>query len=162
MWGYIVFAAVIGAAGGWIIRPLLSGKDRVNAYTSSPENLLEQLTHKKEGAYAAIRELQFDLHMGKLSAEDFQNLKRQYMQEAAGYLKASDDLQFRQAERASRADKDIEEEIEREVASLRRQKAKPGRFVYCAVCGQKAVVDDNFCGGCGSKLKKDRIETASR
>ncbi len=92
MLGYIViFGLVIGACY-WIINPLLQQDGRQNGFTPKPENILEELKNKKEGAYATIRELEFDLSMGKLSEEDFQILKRQYVQEAVGYMKAMDNL----------------------------------------------------------------------
>ncbi len=88
----IIFGLVIGACY-WIINPLLREDGRQNGFTPKPEDILEELKNKKEGAYATIRELEFDLSMGKLSEEDFQTLKRQYAQEAVGYMKAMDKLE---------------------------------------------------------------------
>lgn len=112
MWIYIFFAAFLCSAGVWIFKPLLLQKDQTNPRESDQGNTLERLIEEKEGAYAAIHELQFDLHMGKLSEADFQILKRQYMQQAAGCLQAMDKLQLRLAEKQMLADKHIEEEIE--------------------------------------------------
>ena len=67
---------------------------------------------KKNGAYATIRELEFDLSMGKLTEEDFQILKRQYTQEAVGYMKEMDKLESSQATFSKPVDTDLEDEIE--------------------------------------------------
>lgn len=161
MWVYVIIVWLILGAGYWIIKPLLQANGHLNAYTSNPEDVLERLNYKKEGVYAAIRELEFDLNMGKLSEEDFQILKQQYMQEAAGYLKEMDEIKSLQAKATKLSDEDIEEEIEQEVTSIRLQKSTSEKYVYCTLCGEKASVEDNFCGGCGSALKKGRGNPAS-
>jgi hypothetical protein len=88
----IIFGILIGACY-WIINPLLQEENLQNGFTPKPGDLLEKLKNKKDGVYATIRELEFDLSMGKLSEEDFQILKRQYVQEAAGYMQEMDKLE---------------------------------------------------------------------
>jgi hypothetical protein len=90
MLGYvIIFGLVIGACY-WIIHPLLREEDLQDNITPQPEDVLEKLKNKKDGVYATIKELEFDLSMGKLSEEDFNILKQQYLQEAAGYMEEMD------------------------------------------------------------------------
>ena len=69
----IIFGILIGACY-WIIIPLLHERNHQNGFTPKPEDILEKLKNKKDGVYATIRELEFDLSMGKLSDEDFQIL----------------------------------------------------------------------------------------
>jgi hypothetical protein len=64
---------------------MLQEEVRQNGLKPKQEDILKELKNKKDGAYAAIRELEFDLSMGKLTEEDFQILKRQYSLEAVGY-----------------------------------------------------------------------------
>ena len=89
---YVVLFGLLLGACYWIINPLLQGDVRQNGFTPKPKEILEELKNKKDGAYATIRELEFDLSMGKLTEEDFQVLKRQYTQEAIGYMKEMDKL----------------------------------------------------------------------
>ncbi len=154
MWVYIIIVGLIVGAGYWIIKPLLQEDSHPDGYSPNSDDILEQLNQKKEDAYATILELEFDLSMGKLSKEDFQILKRQYMQEAAGYLKEIDEIKSLEDDKLSFSDKDIEEEIEQETASIRLRKSTPQEYVYCASCGEKASIEDNFCSECGSVLKK--------
>ncbi len=49
--------------------------------------------------------------MGKLSEEDFQILKRQYLQEAAGYMKEMDKLESLQATISKPVDKDLRKKL---------------------------------------------------
>ena len=161
MWAYIIMVGLITGAGYWILKPLLQENGPQNGYSPSPDDIIQQLNYKKEGAYATIQDLEFDLNMGKLSEEDFQTLKKQYLQEAAGYMKEVDDLKSLQDEKLTFSDKDIEEEIEQEVTSIPLQKSALKEYVYCAFCGEKAPVEDNFCAECGSTLEKGRVHHAS-
>jgi rRNA maturation endonuclease Nob1 len=151
----IIFGLVIGACY-WIIHPLLQQDGGQNGFTPKPENILEELKNKKEGAYATIRELEFDLSMGKLSEEDFQILKRQYVQEAVGYMKAMDKLKLLPATISKHTDTDLEEEIEPEDTASRTHESTKGKYIYCTSCGQKAAVERRFCAACGSNLHKHR------
>ena len=88
MLGYVILFGLFLGASYWILSPLLRDEDRQNGLAPKPEDVLEELNKQKESAYAAIRELEFDLSMGKLTEEDFQILKQQYTREAVGYIVA--------------------------------------------------------------------------
>ena len=49
------------------------------------------LLQQKDAIYAAIKELDFDYHMGKLSQEDYQSLRVSYEQQAVELLKRLED-----------------------------------------------------------------------
>lgn len=151
----IIFGILIGACY-WIINPLLKEEDLQDGFTPKPEDILEKLKNKKDGVYATIRELEFDLSMGKLSEEDFQILKRQYVQEAAGYLQEMDQLESSKAAVSMLADKDLEEEIEPVVTAPRIHKSAKRKYIYCTSCGEKAAVESRFCAACGSNIHKHR------
>jgi ribosomal protein L37E len=151
----IIFGLLIGACC-WIIKPLLREDGGQNGFTPKPENILEELKNKKEGAYATIRELEFDLSMGKLSEEDFQILKRQSIQEAVGYMKEMDNLKSPPATISKLTDTDLEEEIEQEDPGSRTHESTKEKYIYCTSCGQKAAVERRFCAACGSNLHKHR------
>lgn len=153
MWEYVILVWATLGAGYWIIKPLLGENGDSRGWALDPDSALERLNAKKEGAYAAIRELEFDLNMGKLSEEDFQVLKQQYLQEAAGYMKEIDELKTHQTENSIFSGPDIERKIEPEAAPARMRKSTSEKDLYCSVCGQKASFEDNFCGGCGKSLK---------
>ncbi len=151
----IIFGLLIGACC-WIIKPLLQEDVRQNGFTPKPEDILEELKNKKDGAYATIRELEFDLSMGNLTEEDFQILKRQYAQEAVGYMKEMDKLESPKATFSKPVDSVLEEEIEPGVTAIRTHKSTKKKYIYCTSCGAKAAVESRFCAVCGSNLHKRR------
>ena len=156
MLGYVILFGLLIGACYWIINPLLQEDVRQNGFTPKPEDILEELKNKKDGAYATIRELEFDLSMGKLTEEDFQTLKRQYTQEAVGYMKEMDKLESPQATFSKPVDTVLEEEIEQRVVAIHNPKSTPRKYIYCTSCGAKAGIESRFCAVCGSNLHKRR------
>lgn len=78
---------------GMIIWPFVRKGENGEVMELVPqEHLLENLVSQKEHTYAAIKELDFDYNMGKLSEEDYQELKKQYKQKAVDILKQIDEL----------------------------------------------------------------------
>lgn len=73
--------------------------------------------------YATLNELEMDYHMKKLSEEDYQKLKAQYENYAAELL----EKQEKKEKKATNNDslmKDIEAEIEEELAKLRKERGE--------------------------------------
>jgi len=160
MLAYIIIVGLILGAGYWTLRPLLQGEGYLEDYPPEQEDILQQLDFKKEETYATIRDLEFDLKMGKLSEEDFQILKQQYMEEAVGYLKEIDQLKPSEPMRTEASDHNIDEKKEGEPKSTRsRERTK--KYIYCTDCGEKAPWGDRFCTGCGSPLNRGRINPGS-
>jgi hypothetical protein len=67
--GLLLIAAVAWAAA----RPLLMPARSRRGVEEDPEE--ERWRRRKEEALAAIRDAEFDLHLGKLSAEDYRELR---------------------------------------------------------------------------------------
>jgi hypothetical protein len=151
----VLFILFIGSCY-WIIHPLFQEDVRQNGFTPKPEDILEELKHKKDGAYAAIRELEFDLSMGKLTEEDFQILKRQYTLEAVGYMQEMDKLELAPATFPEPPDRGSEKENEPGVMAIRNHKSVKRKHIYCSSCGAKAAIESRFCAACGSNLHKRR------
>jgi hypothetical protein len=151
----IIFGLLIGACY-WIISPLLQEDVDQKGFTPKPEDIMQALRDKKNGAYATIRELEFDLRMGKLDEEDFQILKRQYGREAVGYMKEMDELESSQATSSKPVDVVPEAEVEPGVAEIHNHESNAKKYIYCTSCGGKAEVESRFCTACGSNLAKHR------
>lgn len=149
----IIFGILIGTCY-WILSPLLNERDHQSDFTPKPEDILEKLKNKKNGVYTTLRELEFDLNMGKLSDEDFQILKRQYVQEAAGYMKEMDKLESSKASISMDTNREAEEEIEQAVNAARSPESVKRKHIYCTSCGEKASAESRYCTACGSKLHK--------
>jgi hypothetical protein len=126
---------VVGAVMAFVGWPLFrSGPAQPPApHTGESRSPLER---QKEEAYAAIKEAEFDLRMGKLSEDDFKLLEQRYRQQALAAIVAL------------------------EKASTRGKGAKhsagaitPSRFAFCPSCGQRLAARANFCGMCGQSLR---------
>jgi len=156
MLGYVVLLGLLIAACYWIINPLLRENVRREGLTPKPEDVLEELKNKKNSAYAAIKELEFDLSMGKLTEEDFQILKRQYTQEAVGYMKEMDELESSLTAFSKAVTAVSEKETEEGVTAIRNPESTPRKHVYCTSCGAKAAIESRFCSVCGTNLPNRR------
>lgn len=99
---------------------------------SQPSNALETLIAQRDSTYAAIRDLDFDFQLGKLSPGDYQTLRERYKARAASLLQqidavdgkgdASADARIEDQVAQLRAAKiSNEDALEREVARLRRK-----------------------------------------
>lgn len=155
----------------FLITPLLDQQRRVSGAKTEVEDLLK----KKEFLYAAIRELNIDFNMGKLSAEDHRQLQAEYMQEAAALLDRLERVNGKQ---------NVGARVEQEVLALRQRRlsvrpAKPdsqpaavvpsppsdpssppdvsepasqAEVLTCQQCGTVNAADAKFCVECGAEL----------
>jgi len=123
--------------------PLLASQQQVQALSADARS--RQLQERKEQLYAAIKELEFDQDLGKLSDEDYQHLRRQLETQALTVIQQLDEMD-------GRTDlQPLQDRIEREVLSLRRTRpADPG--IRCPSCGTEKRPEDLFCPRCGTPL----------
>jgi hypothetical protein len=94
----------------------------------------QELEARKAEIYAAIRDIDFDYRMGKLTQEDYETLREQYKTEAIGMMKQIDEMQL---------------------GKSRRSKNEPAGKTgsrFCHHCGQPAAPADRFCSACGGQL----------
>jgi rRNA maturation endonuclease Nob1 len=121
-----VVVVLVLAFVGW---PLFRA---TTAQTDAEPESLSPLERQKLDAYAAIKEAEFDLRLGKLSPEDFAELTARYRQQALAAIAA------------------LEKATRRERAKGKR----PARFAYCPACGRPLPGRANFCGNCGQPLRE--------
>ena len=148
MWEYTVILLILVIVGYWIFHPLFRPKPIEGLSPQMREDREKALQQRKEDVYAAIKEMDFDLGMGKISEEDYRELKSQYKAKALEILKELDTVD---------GGEDIDAAIEREVQKLREKKRKGGekpvrQINFCSQCGREVAPDNNFCQGCGMRL----------
>ncbi len=130
---FIVIAILVVLVIGFIAYPLFTVRHEQAAPAA---NALDSLIAQRDSAYDAIRDLDFDFQLGKLSQADYELLREKYKARAALALQQIDQLAG-----STGAGERIEEEvarlrargarpkdgdvIEQEVAHLRRRRAKP-------------------------------------
>lgn len=151
MLGYVVMMVLVLAAGFWTLRPLLAPDDGGETGAEPSDARLGRLEKQKQAAYAAIQELAFDMKMGRLAAQDFEALRRQYRREALACIRQIEALQ--QSNGGAGAGKPARPV--REEAGKSQQAA--GRGVYCTQCGAQTGPRDRFCFACGAKLGRPSL-----
>ncbi len=162
----IAIALMIVAAVAVVAYPYFAPQDPELSFTSGGDPVTEQLVVQRDSTYAAIKDLEFDHAMGKLSNADYQMMRAKYEAKAVAILQ---ELDNQTAARHPRAAGD--ETIEREVQQLRKSTrcpqckaqvapsdvfcAKCGtslRGPRCPACGTRTSVGDRFCARCGSAI----------
>lgn len=132
---------------------------------------LKALHIQKDSLYSAIRDIDLDFGLGKLTQEDYDDLRRKYRLEAASVLKEIDsitnssgavDLDSEIEVEISKSrtgfhNKSLEDELEEEIKKART--IEPTGFSApsspsCPSCGTGIEEDDLFCSKCGEKLAK--------
>jgi hypothetical protein len=81
---------IILAVVAFIISLPFFREEKEEEETVFQTNRKDQLLSEKESLYATIKELDFDHEMGKLSDEDYEQLKNEYTSKALAVLKTLD------------------------------------------------------------------------
>lgn len=161
--GGVVLLTVAVAALAW---PLLRQREEPAVAEATAAQIavadpLAELSERRDAIYRAIKELEFDYQVGKVSEADYQAFSAQLKAEAAAVLREMDALE------AAAADPALDAAIEAQVAALRRQpqtasspaspQAAPlpssAQARFCTRCGHQAQPGDRFCGRCGAPLR---------
>lgn len=122
----VVGTLIILVVLAWVVQPLRRARINRMQSAASPETLrLENLLFEREAALLAIRDLQLDHDMGKLSDSDFAEMDARYRAHAIEILKELDGLGVASSE-AEPADASLDAWIERAVAEARQGKRRLG------------------------------------
>jgi hypothetical protein len=146
----IAIALMIVGAVAIVAYPYFKPANELDiAFNGASDPVLENLIVQRDATYAAIKDLEFDHAMSKLSDADYKSLRAKYETKAVAILQELDGMTSTQKRRAHTALSD--EAIEREVQQLRGGTAKT---VRCANCGTPAGVRDRYCAKCGTPVNR--------
>jgi hypothetical protein len=168
LWTTLFVALLISAgAAAYVLWPLLS---RTAPEVPAEDDQLTELLSRKDGVLTAIKDLEFDHQVGKLSEEDYQRFNFRLRQQAVGYLQQIDKL----APQSAQLDDALEVEIARQRKIRTGQVAANGKGVvaaapaaavapatvsvstpeaavrFCTACGQPLAPNHKFCANCGT------------
>jgi len=168
----IISAAVaIYIALPFFLKSRAQGNDlTVKSGVQSDDPITEKyktLDNQKETFYSAIRDIDFDYGLGKLSKEDYEELKNKYKLEAASVLKEMDNIQKHTT--TVDADYELEQEIlsyrktgpenliddkkiEEQISAFRSTSGKTNKENKCSQCEAEYSTGDLFCSKCAAKL----------
>ncbi len=124
---FVLVAIVLAAVFAFIAFPILNPPRT----EKTESNALETLIAQRDSTYQAIRDLDFDYELGKLSTNDYTTLRERYKGRAAMTLQQIDAMGQADAER---------------VALTR------GQEMQCGNCGTPYELGDKFCRRCGNRL----------
>jgi len=130
---------LLGLALAVLVVPLVAGpliKNRQRQQTAPENSQADSPDTAKQGALAAVRDLDFDFRTGKVAEEDYTPLRRRFMADAAQAVQAAD---------AARGDLDDEIEAAVRLARVSRRKSSE-----CPECHAAVRADDRFCPKCGA------------
>lgn len=126
---YILLSLVLAAVFAYIAYPILKPPPEEQFEPAALDELLTQ----RESAYQAIRDLDFDFQLGKLSQTDYNNLRERHKAHAASVLQELDARPL--------------------VAPAPRPVATREVNLFCTNCGTQREPSDKFCRKCGNQLK---------
>lgn len=152
-----IAAALVALA---VIAALVSPLGRPGEAAPAGADDLEDADDTPRGvALAALREIEFDRATGKLSDEDYAELKARYTAEALALLRREDGVppssgttaepangRTGQTSRPAAGDDPLEAMIADRVRQL------DGTVVRCPTCGPRPETDALFCSSCGRSL----------
>jgi hypothetical protein len=140
-------AALVGMAALHVLRPLVSSEeDRVAVVGGRTRAGLER---EKTLALRAIKDLEFDRAMGKLSEEDWKEMSSRLRARAMRLMRQLDaGMGYRQQ---------IERDLEKRLGAAADARLTPARSAEpsgraCAACSTLNDADARFCKGCGARL----------
>jgi hypothetical protein len=139
-------AALVGLAVLRMVQPLVSAEeDRAVVIGRRTRDVLER---EKMLALRAIKELEFDRAMGKLSEEDFKEMSTRLRARAAGLMRRLDAGEGYRSQ--------IERELEKRLAKVSTELTDRGTPASteraCESCSTANDMDARFCKACGNKL----------
>jgi hypothetical protein len=117
----------------------------------------KELEREKQSLLKALKELDFDHEMGKVSDKDFADISGQYRARAMGVMRQLDDAG---RDYETMIAKDVAERLKADAGSPPAASApsKPNHSDVsdkCAKCSTRNDQDAEFCKKCGNKLVRD-------
>jgi hypothetical protein len=164
LWITILFALLI-ALFAYVIWPLV--RQDAPLLPLEDDRLTDLLT-RKDTALRALKDLEFDHQVGKINDEDYQRFHERLSRQAVGLLQ--------QIERITPESAQLDEQMEAEIAKLRRVEASPrtvvtatavptpiggngvaataGAVRFCTECGTPLTPSFKFCANCGTPIAR--------
>lgn len=136
----ILFSIILG--GVWYVARPLFRKQTASQGGDRIDGRLGDLYTQRDNILKAIKDIEFDRLMGKISEEDFTEMSSTYRRAGLSLLRDID---------SQGGGYDGSESGYEESKTLREQHQE-GAARFCSACGASAGIQDRFCGQCGAHL----------
>ncbi len=150
----LIGLGLVGVSVALVIEPFR--KKRVGTAKKPKARMQED---GRVATLSALRDLDFDYKIGKVSNEDYAPLRAQLLAEAAQYIhgQEEEDAKLEALIQARRVSKDATcEQCGASVGAGQRFCSKCGAPIgsgACPACGKNVRAGDLFCPSCGSRLE---------
>jgi NADH pyrophosphatase NudC (nudix superfamily) len=160
LWITVAAAALISVGAAlWSLWPMLQPG---RAQPVLEDDRLADLLARKDAALTAIKDLEFDYHVGKIGEEDFRRVNERLRRQAIGLMEQLDKLAPESAA--------LDAHLEAEIAKLRKTQPQrapavtpaPARAAapvnghtrprFCTNCGHPLEPAHKFCANCGTPV----------
>lgn len=165
LWLTVALAALISLLAIYFaVSPLLQPG---RATLVLDDDKLAELIGRKDTILQAIKDLEFDYHVGKMSQEDYRRLDQRLRRQAIGLMQ--------QIEKLAPASASLDEQLESIIAQFRQtssgpvseratavkgdRSAAPATTLaesqasrFCTQCGKPVEAGHNFCAHCGAPV----------
>jgi hypothetical protein len=162
----LVFLATLGAVVvGFVLYPVFA-EERAGALGASAEALaLRDLEEKKARLYTAIKDLDFELDAGKVSSEDYESARRDYLAQATEVMEQIDSIAPEKTTSLATSSEDASAQKKagaRICSSCGEASSENAKFcigcgrafeLNCSQCGENIPERAKFCSGCGHKIE---------
>lgn len=167
LWITLTFALLLSlAALAYVVLPLLTKQPPL---LQVEDDRLTELLARKDSALRALKELEFDHQVGKISEEDYQRFNQRLSRQAIGLIQ--------QLEKITPESSALDEQLEAEIAQRRRAQpsvnsqppakiapasvpAPAGALRFCTQCGAQLDPNHKFCGNCGTPIAATAVAKA--
>ena len=141
---FVIGLLIAAGLAAFVATPLLSREGAASASLPVDVTPMADLARRRLVVYENLKDLEFEYQAGKIAAQDYQNLKQNYLGEAATLMAAS-----QEAEHLKETDALLEHEI---AARRALRKNLPPQNYVCPRCGFENPVPVKFCGECGARI----------
>jgi LSD1 subclass zinc finger protein len=148
----IAIALMIVIALAIVVYPYFKSSRELDvAFADLSDPMLENLVVQRDATYSAIKDLEFDHAMSKLSDADYKSLRSKLETKAVSILQELDGVvgASKPPEQSKRTPVS-DDEIERRIQQMRGGAKK----VRCAKCGTLGAANDRFCAKCGAPMNR--------
>jgi hypothetical protein len=140
----IILAIAISAAALLIVAyPILAKARETQPAVASAQEEIDELLARRDAIFQALRDLNFDHQVGKVTDDDFAVFGANLKESAAEALAAIDQWE-------AAVDQAMSAALDREIESRRAALVEGERS--CPHCHRPALPTDKFCAGCGAPL----------
>ncbi len=140
----------------FVARPLMGSRASL---VGEAEQRLSALQAERDKLLSLIQEIELDHAAGKIPDGDYLPQRTALVEQAAGVLRAIDDLRVAEPEAAPKPSQALDDRIEAAIASLRQTATSEVGPAHCTQCGSLLIEGDRFCSKCGAPV---RVREAAR